>query len=47
MSREEKICQVLIAKGKWTKTRCQICRRLHPERCEIAVEQNQQKKGKK
>jgi hypothetical protein len=42
---EEKICKVLIAKGKWTIARCQLCRRINPVKCKVAVEQNQQKKG--
>ena len=38
-SRAEIICKSLIAKGRWNKTQCALCRKLHRETCKILAEQ--------
>ena len=40
MTYEEKICKVLIAKGKWTIARCQLCRKIKREKCQVLEKQN-------
>uniref|UniRef100_A0A6H2A0H1 Uncharacterized protein n=1 Tax=viral metagenome TaxID=1070528 RepID=A0A6H2A0H1_9ZZZZ len=40
MSRAEQVCRELVKKGKWTKSQCELCRRLHKETCQILTEQN-------
>ena len=43
MSQAEKICKVLIARGKWTKANCQLCRILNKSICPVLIEQNEKK----
>ncbi len=44
MGRDYDICKVLINRGTWTKARCELCRRLHKEKCDILNEQAQREK---
>jgi hypothetical protein len=47
MTNAEKQCTILIAKGKWTRALCQLCRRINPVKCSIAVKQNNSLQNKK
>lgn len=38
MSHAEEVCRNLIARGKWTKALCQLCRKIHREKCKVIEE---------
>lgn len=38
MTQAQKICKVLIARGKWTKANCRLCRAINKEKCPILTE---------
>lgn len=39
MSQDEKICRALIARGKWTKVNCILCRKIYKDRCPILLDE--------
>jgi len=39
MTKSEQTCRVLVARGKWTKNNCHLCRVMNKSTCPILVEQ--------
>ena len=44
MSIDEKVCRALIAKGKWSKVNCQLCRKIQRGKCKVLQEAQQENK---
>ncbi|MFA5340442.1 MAG: hypothetical protein WC332_01575 [Clostridia bacterium] len=42
MTQNERVCELLIMKGKWTKAQCHLCRKIHRSKCPVLVK-NQKK----
>jgi hypothetical protein len=47
MTQNERVCELLIMKGKWTKAQCHLCRKIHRSKCVILAKQNLKKEGGK